>query len=86
VPDSTMLALILEQAQRAHQVQDRYLQGLRRVSMTFVADRISKNSEQNVQRREILELQCETVNPGFVPEGIVFWRRWRKTDNKPEQG
>jgi len=54
--------------------------------MTFVADRISKNSEQNVQRREILELQCETVNPGFVPEGIVFWRRWRKTDNKPEQG
>ena len=25
------------------------------------------------------ELETTTVNHGFVPEGLAFWRRWRKS-------
>ena len=30
------------------------------------------------------ELETTTVNHGFVPEGLAFWRRWRKSSLTPQ--
>lgn len=28
---------------------------------------------------DLIEIDSMTVNHGFIPEGLAFWRRWRKT-------
>ena len=30
------------------------------------------------------ELETITINHGFVPEGLAFWRRWRKSSLTPQ--
>ena len=29
-------------------------------------------------RPDVPKFESMTVNPGFVPEGLAFWRRWRR--------
>lgn len=28
---------------------------------------------------DLMEVESMTFNHGFIPEGVAFWRRWRKT-------
>ena len=32
---------------------------------------------------DTLKFESMTVNPGFVPEGLAFWRRWRHPKPEP---
>lgn len=42
------------------------------------------NDEVRQDRIEDMpKFESMTVNPGFVPEGLAFWRRWRHPKPKP---
>ena len=38
---------------------------------------------QQDPRQDMPKFESMTVNPGFVPEGLAFWRRWRHPKPEP---